>query len=201
MSLKVAQIPAFEPAERPYRKFDGRGLYIEIRPNGSKLWYFKYRFLGSEKRLALGAFPDVRLAEAREKCDDARRMIRAGEDPSHKRRMAKIKARLSAGNSFQSVAEDFIAVRFVASGKAEATIDKARWYLSHLTQAIGHRPIDAIEPAEVLVALKRSNAPANSKPRSGRGHLRAGCFATAWRWPCVRMIRQRCSGGLWRHRR
>ena len=155
MSLKVAQIPAFQPPNRPYRKFDGRGLYIEVRPNGSKLWYFKYRFLDSEKRLALGAFPEVRLAEAREKCDEARRLIRTGEDPSHKRKMEKIKARLSAGNSFQSVAEDFITVRFVASGKAEATIDKARWYLSHLTQAIGTRPINAVEPAELLAVLKK----------------------------------------------
>jgi integrase len=155
MPLKVAQIPTFQPSDRPYRKFDGRGLYIEVRPNGSKLWYFKYRFLGSEKRLSLGPFPEVRLAEAREKCEEARRMIRAGEDPSHKRKMEKIKARLSAGNSFQSVAEDFIEVRFVASGKAEATIDKARWFLSHLTQAIGPRPIDAIEPAEVLAVLKK----------------------------------------------
>lgn len=155
MTLTVAQLSALKPSARPYRKFDGRGLYIEVRPSGSKLWYFKYRFLNSEKRLALGAYPEVRLAEAREKCEEARRLIRAGEDPSHKRKMKKIQARLSADNSFNSVAEDFIAVRFVASEKAEATVDKARWFLSHLTQSIGGRPIDAIEPAEVLVALKK----------------------------------------------
>ncbi|QDH32961.1 integrase arm-type DNA-binding domain-containing protein [Porphyrobacter sp. YT40] len=155
MTLKATQIPALQPSDRPFRKFDGRGLYIEVRPSGSKLWYFKYRFLGSEKRLALGAFPDVRLADAREKCEEARRQIRAGEDPSHMRKMEKIKARLSADNSFQSVAEDFIDVRFVASGKAEATIEKARWFLSHLTNAIGPRPIDAIEPAELLAVLKK----------------------------------------------
>lgn len=63
MPLKVAQTPAFQPSDRAYRKFDGRGLYTEIRPNGSKLWYLKYRFLGSEKRLSLGPFPEVRLRE------------------------------------------------------------------------------------------------------------------------------------------
>jgi integrase len=155
MSLKVTQLPTLQPASRPYRKFDDRGLYIEVRPNGSKLWYFKYRFLGSEKRMALGPFPEVRLAEAREKCDEARRMIRAREDPAHHRKMEKIRARISADNSFQSVAEDFIQVRFVASGKAEATIEKARWFLSHLTPAIGPRPVDAIEPAELLAVLKK----------------------------------------------
>ena len=56
---------------------------------------------------------------------------------------------------FPSLAQDLFAVRFVASKKAEATIEKARWYLSHLTPAIGPRPIDAIEPAELLVVLKK----------------------------------------------
>jgi len=155
MSLKAAQIPAFKPTDTPYRKFDGKGLYLEVRPNGSKLWYFKYRFLGSEKRLSVGTFPEVSLAQARQRCDDARRLIDAGEDPLHKRKMEKIRARISADNSFQSVAEDFIDVRFVASGKAEATIEKARWFLSHLTPSIGPRPIDAVEPAELLAVLKK----------------------------------------------
>ncbi len=95
------------------------------------------------------------LADARERRDDARKKIREGDDPLHSRKMEKIRGRLSAGNSFQSVAEDLIAVRFVASKKAEAAIEKARWYLSHLTPAIGRRAIDAIEPAELLVVLKK----------------------------------------------
>ena len=85
MSLKAAQIQAFKPTDTPYRKFDGRGLYLEVRPNGSKLWYFKYRFLGSEKRLSFGTFPEVSLAQARHRCDDARRLINAGDEATSQR--------------------------------------------------------------------------------------------------------------------
>lgn len=155
MSLKAAEIRWFEPTDTPYRKTDQNGLYLEVRPNGSKLWYCKFRFQGIEKRLSLGAWPEISLAEARQRRDDARRKIRAGEDPLHSRKMAKLKARLASDSSFQSVAEDLIAVRFVASQKAESTIEKARWYLAHLTPTIGCRPIDAVEPAELLGALKK----------------------------------------------
>jgi integrase len=64
-------------------------------------------------------------------------------------------ARLSADNSFQSVAEDFIAVKFVGNQRAAATIEKARWYLSHLTKPIGGRPVAEIEPSELLAVLKK----------------------------------------------
>ncbi|MDK2758745.1 MAG: integrase arm-type DNA-binding domain-containing protein [Blastomonas fulva] len=102
-----------------------------------------------------GSWPEVSLTDARERRDDVRKMIRAGDDPLHSRKMEKIRARLSADNSFQSVAENLIAVRFVASQKAEVTIEKARWHLSHLTPTIGPRPIDAVEPAELLAVLKK----------------------------------------------
>lgn len=155
MSLKAAQIRAFPALDTPYRKTDEKGLYLEVRPNGSKAWYYKYRFAGSEKRLSLGNWPEISLAEARDLRDQNRKMLRSGEDPLHKRKMVKIAARLSADNSFQSVAEDFIAVKFVGNLKAPATIEKARWFLSHLTGPIGGRPIAEIEPAEILVVLKK----------------------------------------------
>lgn len=126
MSLKAAEIRGFQPIDTVYRKSDDKGLYLEIRPNGSKHWFVKYRIHGSEKRLSLGSWPEVLLADARERRDDVHKKIRAGDDPLHSRKMEKIRARLSADNSFQSVAEDLIAVRFVASQKAEATIEKAR---------------------------------------------------------------------------
>ncbi len=65
MSLKAAEISAFRAGDTPYKKADAKGLYLEIFPNGSKLWRWKYRFAGKEKRLALGAWPDVTLAKAR----------------------------------------------------------------------------------------------------------------------------------------
>ncbi|QCB37832.1 site-specific integrase [Sphingobium sp. PAMC28499] len=155
MALKAAEIRAFPALVSAYRKTDEKGLYLEIRPNGAKRWFFKYRVLGSEKRLTLGDWPEVSLVQARELRDDARRAVREGGDPLHERKREKTMARLAAGNSFQSVAEDFIEVKFVGGQKAAATIEKARWYLSHLTGPIGGRPVSEIEPAELMVVLKK----------------------------------------------
>ncbi len=155
MALKALEIRAFQPMEKPYRKTDDRGLYLEVRPNGSKIWYYKYRAGPKEKRISLGTYPDVTLAEARDRRDEHRKLVSSGGDPALERKKGKIATRLVNGTTFQAIGEDFIQVRLVASGKAEATIEKARWYLSHLARDLGDRPIAEIEPAEVLFALKK----------------------------------------------
>lgn len=155
MSLKALQIRGFGPKEKTYRKTDSRGLYIEIRPNGSKLWFYKYRVDGREKRLGLGVWPDVSLGDARSKRDDARKVVQGGGDPLQDRKMEKLARRIGSGNSFQQVAEEFIEAKLVADGKADSTIKKARWFLSHLKPKIGARPIADIAPAELLDALKK----------------------------------------------
>ncbi len=155
MALKALEIKALLPKDKPYRVADEKGLYAEIFPNGSKLWRFKYRFSGKEKRLALGAYPEVSLANARELRDNARKQLQDGKDPAHTRKMGKIAAKVNAGNSFQSVAEEFIRVRMELEGRAEATIEKSRWLLGHLTPALGSRPIAEIEAAELLAILKK----------------------------------------------
>lgn len=63
--LTVKDIDNSKPKEKPYKLFDGGGLYLEVSPAGGKLWRFKYRFMGKEKRLALGAYPEVKLADVR----------------------------------------------------------------------------------------------------------------------------------------
>jgi integrase len=155
MSLKAAQISAFPALDTPYKKADEKGLYLEIFPNGSKLWRYKFRAGGKEKRLALGAWPEVTLAQARQKRDEARRSVHSGADPAHARKMEKIAKRINAENSFKSVADDFILVRMINSGKSEATISKARWFVSLLEPTLGARPIADIQPAELLDVLKR----------------------------------------------
>ncbi|NCP14134.1 MAG: integrase arm-type DNA-binding domain-containing protein [Sphingomonadales bacterium] len=155
MPLKAMEIKAFSPSDKPYRKPDGQGMYLEIRPSGSKLWFLKYRIDGKEKRLGLGSFPDMSLADARTARDKARAAIQAGRDPLHDRKMTKIERRVGAGHTFKSVADDFIQTKLVAGRKAQATIEKARWYLSHLEADIGKRPIAEIKPAELLASLKK----------------------------------------------
>ena len=154
MPLKALEIKGFQPKKNAYRVADDKGLYLEVTPGGSKLWRLKYRFAGKEKRLAFGAWPEVSLAQARELRDKARMALREGADPGHARKLGKVADRINAANTFLSVAEDFVAVKLAANGKAAATIDKARWFLSLLSPAIGHRPIAEIEAAEVLLALK-----------------------------------------------
>lgn len=154
MPLTAAEIRALQPRDKSFRVTDGKGLYLEITPGGSKLWRMKYRMNGKEKRLAFGAWPEVSLADARGLRDEARGKVRAGVDPGHEKKMAKIASQISAGNSFQSVAEDFIDVKLAKSGKADATVSKARWYLSLLSPTLGARPIAEIEAAELLAVLK-----------------------------------------------
>jgi len=105
--------------------------------------------------MALGAWPDISLADARKRRDVARLKVLDGIDPTLERKRKKRLARMNAGNSFKSVAEDFIKVRMEDSGKAESTIRKARWYVSLLEPDIGRRPINDIEPVEVLESLKK----------------------------------------------
>jgi Arm DNA-binding domain len=83
--LTDTAIRAAKPREKSYKLFDGLGLYLEVAPTGSKLWRLKYRHDGRENRLALGAHPDTSLKLARERRDDARRLLAAGIDPSSQR--------------------------------------------------------------------------------------------------------------------
>lgn len=75
MALKELQIRHARPADKVTQITDERGLYLEVHPNGSKLWRYKYRYMGKQKRLALGRYPDVGLAEARQRRDDARNKL------------------------------------------------------------------------------------------------------------------------------
>lgn len=71
-----------QPDAKPYKMADGNGMYLEVMPNGSRYWRLKYRFGGKEKRLALGVYPEITLADAREKRADARKLLASGVDPS-----------------------------------------------------------------------------------------------------------------------
>ena len=89
MSLTQVRIKSTKAGDKPIKLFDGRGLYLEFAPSGGRWWRFKYRFEGKEKRLSLGVFPDVTLKDARVRCDDVRKALSAGIDPSAHRKAAK----------------------------------------------------------------------------------------------------------------
>tara|TARA_B100000678_G_scaffold290613_1_gene303997 strand:- start:8096 stop:9328 length:1233 start_codon:yes stop_codon:yes gene_type:complete len=160
MALKDAEIRALRAADKPIRKADGKGLYIEAVPSGSKLWRLKYRIGGKEKRLALGAYPDVSLAEARIRRDVARRQIADGIDPLVERKRQKAVAKVSAEDSFSRIAAEYIE-KMEKEGRAEATLKKARWVAGLLNPAIGSMPVSNIDPQMLLAALKRLEAKGN----------------------------------------
>lgn len=81
MTLTNTEVQKAKAAEKPFKLSDGRGLYLLVQPTGSKLWRWKYRAAGKEKLMALGTYPDVGLAQARDKVDEARKLHAAGGDP------------------------------------------------------------------------------------------------------------------------
>ena len=158
MPLTDIAVKAAKPREKDWKLTDERGLYLLVTPAGGKLWRLKFRHLGKEKKLSLGAYPDVNLAKARKLRDAAREQIADGQDPALERKKARFAAKLSASITFNSVATEYIDVKMVGDGKASATISKAIWFLSQLEPAIGSMPIADVDPQMLLAALKKLEA-------------------------------------------
>jgi len=156
MPLRDLEIRALKPEARVYKRTDERGLYLEVHPNGSKLWRFKFAHLGKDKRIALGRYPEVGLADARRKRDEAREKLRDGVDPGAERKRAKLVAIFNAANTFGDIAKEYID-KMVLEGRADATTSKANWLLEQLAP-IAASPIADLKPVEVLAALKRIEA-------------------------------------------
>src|SRR5215472_17147407 len=126
--LKALEVENAKPRDTPYKLTDGLGLHLLVQPTGSKLWRFRYRFMAKENTLGLGPFPEISLASARIKRDEARKLLAEGKDPSQQKKLDKIAAATAARNTFGAVAEEYIAT-LEETGRAEVTIDKARWLL------------------------------------------------------------------------
>ena len=107
MSLTDTAIRNAKPLDKSWKLSDAQGLYLLIKPNGSKLWHLKYRFGGKEKKLAFGAYPAVSLASARKMREDARSVLSAGNDPGVKKQQEKF-ARKSS-NTFEDIARKWVA--------------------------------------------------------------------------------------------
>lgn len=148
------EIRALKPTEKPFRTFDGGGLYLEMAPNGGRYWRLKYRYAGKEKRQALGVYPEVSLAEARRQRDIARALLRAGRDPGAERKAEKLRARVAGGDTFEAVAREWLAKQ--KPGMASATYTKAAWiFESLLFPWLGSKPINTITPSELLATVRR----------------------------------------------
>lgn len=158
--------------------FDGGGLYLLLRTNGSRLWQMSYRFAGKPKTLSFGTYPDVTLAVARSKREDAKAKLRNNEDPSVAKSLAKIEAQVAARNTFGEVVKDYLN-KIQSEGVVERTLTKNRWLLEDLAgPALAKRPISDIRAAEILSVLMQVH-------RSGRhetAHRLRGIIGSVFRY-------------------
>src|SRR3990167_9142955 len=154
MAISDTAIRNAKPGAKPRKLSDEKGLFLLLHPNGSKYWRLKYRILGVEKTLALGVYPDVSLADARQRREDARKLLAQGIDPGENRKAVKASREGSAANSFEVVAREWWASHMAS--KAATHKDKVlRRFELYLFPWIGKKPISDITAPEVLSVVKR----------------------------------------------
>jgi integrase len=150
MPLTDTQVRTARMLHRPYKLSDGRGLYLLVNPNGSRLWRFRYRLAGVEKLLSLGNYPDTSLQKARMKRDAARTLLADGGDPSAKRKAEKH----AQSATFAAVAEEWLETK-------RATLTDSTWQRDKdqlfkiVGPHLGKKPIAAIEAPDLLAVLRK----------------------------------------------
>lgn len=157
MALKDMELRKLKPKEKAYKMHDSAGLYLLVKPNGQGYWRFKYRFGGKERLLALGVYPEVSLALARQKRDEARQQIANLIDPNLIKQQRKKTKNGEVENSFELVAREWHAKQ------------SSKWTENHATRLltgleknifpwIGARPISELMATELLSVLERIEA-------------------------------------------
>lgn len=157
MALTDLAIRKARPGPTPYKIADSHGLFLLVQPAGGKLWRLKFRFDGREKKLAIGTYPEIGLGEARRRRDEAREAMAAGKDPAREKQRDKVRAKVDAENTFAAISAEFCEKRKRDGQRAwaPATAKRCEYLLSILSGSIGHLPIADIEPADVLIAVRR----------------------------------------------
>ncbi|NIJ32786.1 tyrosine-type recombinase/integrase [Sphingomonas oligoaromativorans] len=160
MALTEIVIRQAKAGEKARKLADGKGLYLLLTTAGGKLWRFDYRQNGKRGTLSLGQWPEISLAEARAKRDDARKMLSDGSDPALEKRRAKARAKGDVGNTFKAIADEYIAMRKADGARpySASTAAKAEWHAALLAPSIGHMPVASIEPSDILAALRKIEA-------------------------------------------
>lgn len=154
MPLTDTRIRTAKPARKPYKLTDSAGLHVEVRPSGAKLWRLRYRIAGKENLFALGEYPALGLADAREERDRARKLVKQGIHPAHNRQALRVAQIAEGANTFEAVAREWIEK------------NKVRWSPYYLRQVerflkadvypyVGTLPIRSVTAAHLLAIVKR----------------------------------------------
>jgi len=154
MALSHKTLMSLKPETKPYKKADEKGLFVQVTTNGSLYWRFKYRFLGKEKLLALGTFPDVSLAAAREKRDEARKHLAEGIDPSAHRKIMKGAGLDRSYNCFEAVAREWFIKHSPnwVKGHRDKIIQRLE---RDIFPWIGEKPFSELTPSVLLSVIRR----------------------------------------------
>ena len=157
MPLTETQIKALKPGEKARKVADEKGLYLLVQPSGGKLWRLKYRVDGKEKLLALGAYPDVTLKMARERRDEARRLLADGIDPSEHRKAHKAAREDAQANSFEAIAREWFTKMLPTwvPGHADKILRRLE---RDVFPWIGSKPIADITAPDLLTVARRVEA-------------------------------------------
>lgn len=149
MKLTNTQCKNAQPKTKVHKLADGGGLYLLVKPNGAKHWRLKYRFLGKEKLLALGPYPLVSLAEARERRDEAKKVLADGKDPINQKQDKKRQAVRNAQNTFKAVALEWHGNQKDAWSEHHA-LNVMRRLEIDIFPYIGNKPIADIDAQSLL---------------------------------------------------
>lgn len=154
MPLTDLEIRRSKSREKPYTLNDGNGLSLLIEPNGSKGWRFRYRFDGKPKMLSLGTYPTISLNEARQKRDEARKLVAAAINPSDVRKRDKQERINEISNTFEAIAREWYEKR-VDRWSISYSEEMLKTFETDVFPYIGGRPITEIRPMELMGVLSR----------------------------------------------
>jgi Site-specific recombinase XerD len=181
MALKDLEIKYAARRQREYKLFDGEGLFVLVTPKGSKLWRFKYRLAGKEKVLSLGKYPAVSAAVARQKKQEAKRLIEQGIDPCDAKRAKK--HRQEPLTQFESIARAWHANRVEELDGAHALRVMNRMERD-VFPVLGKRDIKEITPPDVLAVVRaveaRGALDVSRRIKQGIGQVFRFAIASGW---------------------
>ena len=152
--LSDVRLRSLKAKAKPYKVSDAEGLFLLVTTTGSRLWRWSYRFGGKQKLLALGKYPAIGLAEARDKMREAKKVLSSGIDPSAVRKAAKEQQRKANGETFEGVAIDWFETN--KAKWAPSYADRLKVRLDEdLVPSLGPLPIASITATQVLEAIRR----------------------------------------------
>lgn len=158
MKLTDKTIKNAKPQDKAYKLFDGGGLYLEVTAGGSKLWRLKYHYLGKEKRISLGHYPLITLAEAREKRDDAKKQLLRDIDPSAAKQDNRREIIRNAANTFEAIAREWHEIKKASGWSEDHAANVMRRLEMDIFPYIGKRPVTGIDAPELLDTLRKIEA-------------------------------------------